>query len=112
MPPSSAPADAPAEETALQAPRAQARVGSFREGRGQDRQGGRRQDGGAQALQCAGAHEPGLVLGQPTQQTGKREDREPQHEDLPPPEQVGGPASEEEEPRKGQGVGVDDPLQT
>ena len=111
MPPSSAPADAPADETALQAPRAQARARAFGEGRGEDGECRRGEDGRAEPLHRAGGHQPRLVLGQAAEEARRREHREADQEDAASAEEVGGPTAQKQEAGEGQRVRVDDPLQ-
>jgi hypothetical protein len=84
---------------------------ALREGGGDDRQRGGRDDGAAEALHGARDDQRGLVGRQATGQRGEGEEQHPGHEDAPAPEQVRRAAAEEQEAREGQRVGVDDPLQ-
>ncbi len=83
----------------------------FGERRGEDGQRRRGQDGGTEPLQRPGRDQPGLVLGQPAEEAGHREQGQADEEDLAPPVQVRGAATEKQEAGEGQRVGVDDPLQ-
>ena len=65
----------------------------------------------AEALQAAGGHEPRVRGGEPVEQRGEREDRDAEQEQPPAPEEVAGPAAEQQEAAEHQRVAVDDPLQ-
>ena len=81
------------------------------EGGDDDGEGGRRQEGAADALHGPGRGEPGRVLGQAADQAGHGEQPQPEQVDPAAPEQVGGPAAEQQEAGEGEHVGVDHPLQ-
>ena len=80
-------------------------------GGGEDRECRRGEDGRTESLHRPGSHQPRLVLRQAPEETRGREDGEAHQKDATPPEEVGGPATEEEETGEGQRVGVDHPLQ-
>jgi hypothetical protein len=83
----------------------------FDEARCQDGQRRRGQDGGPQTLYSSSPDQPGLVLGQSAEKARSREHREADEEHLAAAEEVGGPATQQEETGKRQSVGVHDPLQ-
>ena len=72
------------------------------ERRGQNGQGRRGEDGGAETLQRPGADQPGLALGHASEEAGDGEHGQAHHEDPPSAEQVGRPAAEKEEPGESQ----------
>jgi len=109
----------PAEDRAGGAPGAGQRTpqadrlgppGTFREGAHQDREGRRREHGPAEALYRTGDQQGRAVRGEPAHQAGRGEQAETGQEYPTLPEQVGGPAAEQQEPGEGEGVGVDHPL--
>jgi hypothetical protein len=76
-----------------------------------DRERGRRDQRGAEALQRPKADQhPGRAR-EPVQQRGDREDDQPDQEDALAPEQVAGSPAEQQETSEEQRVRVDDPLQ-
>jgi hypothetical protein len=81
------------------------------ERRRDDREGGRGDQRGAEALEPAAEDQHRRGVGEPVQQGREREDDEPGEEDALAPEQVAGAAAEEQEAAERQRVGVDDPLQ-
>lgn len=86
-------------------------LGPLGKGRGEDRQRGGRQHGRADALHGPGRDQHPGVLREPARETGGGEEREPDQEDPLAPEEVGGPAAQQQESGEGQRVGVDHPLQ-
>ena len=83
----------------------------FRERGGDQRQGGGRDDRGAGPLHRPGGQQPGLGGGEAAEQRGQRKHDDAGDEDPAPPEDVAGPAAEQQQPAEGQRVGVDHPLQ-
>ena len=77
--------------------------------RGDDRQGGRRDDRRAEALEGAGDDQEDVRGRQAAGQRGEREEHEAADEHPPAPEQVGEPSAEQQEAAEEEGVGVDDP---
>ena len=82
----------------------------LREGHGEQRERGRRHDGGEGTLQGAGPEEHGRVLGQSAQRrrTGEADEADDEHPLAP--EVVGDPAAEQQEPGEGERVGRQHPL--
>ena len=80
------------------------------EGDRQQREGGRRHDGGEGALEGPGAEEHGRVLGQAAQGRGGGEADQADDEHPLAAEVVGDAAAEEQQPGEGQGVGGQHPL--
>ncbi len=78
---------------------------------GDDREGGRRDDRGAQALCRTGGDQLALVRGEPGRQRSDPDDNEARHEDAAPAEQIGSPAAEQQEAAEGDHVGVHHPGQ-
>ena len=81
------------------------------EGRRDDRERCRRDQGGAQPLQGAGADELSRRRRQPAQQRCDGEERHAREEQALAAEEVSRPAAEQKEPAEEQRVRVDDPLQ-
>ena len=69
---------------------------SRRERRRDQRQGGWRDDGGADSLQGPGPEQPGLALGHAAEQRRQREQPDASHEHAAPAEQVTRAAAEQE----------------
>ena len=86
-------------------------LGSFGEEGRDNGESGRRDDGGAETLHGARGDQDTFRVRQAAEQGGRREDRHPDHEDAPAPEQVGRPSREEQEAAEGDRVGADHPLQ-
>ena len=86
-------------------------VRSFREGDGDDRERGRRDQRGAKPLQAAEDDEHLGRLREPVEQGRHREDDETHEEHALSPEQVARAAAEEQEAAEGQRICIDDPLQ-
>ena len=86
-------------------------LAALAEHRRQDREGGRRDRRCAESLQSPGRDQRGLTPRQPAEQRAEGEDDEADHEDAPPPAQVGEPASEEQEAAEHERVRRDHPLQ-
>jgi hypothetical protein len=86
-------------------------LGAVFEGGGDDREGGRGEDRGAEPLDGSRRHQLAGVGGEPTAQRGEGEEHEPEHEDAAAAEQVGEPSPQQEEAAEGEDVGVDDPGQ-
>ncbi len=81
------------------------------EGRRQDREGGRRDQRGAQTLHGARRDQQVVGVRQAAGQRGDREERQADHEHLAAAEQVGHAAAEQQEAAEGERVGARDPLQ-
>ena len=81
------------------------------EGRGDDRERGRGDDRGAEALHGARADQDALGPGETADERGGGEDDDADEEDAPPPEQVGRAPAEQQEAAERDRVGGDDPLQ-
>ena len=84
---------------------------ALRERRGDDRQRGRRDQRGAEALQAAEDDEHAGARREPVEQRGDGEDDEADEEDLLAPSEVARAPAEQEEAAEHQRVRVDDPLQ-
>ena len=84
---------------------------SLGEGRRQDRERRRRDEGGAEALQAACHDQHSSRVREPVQERGDREDDHADEEYPLAPEDVAGAATEQQEAAEGQRVGVHDPLQ-
>jgi len=84
---------------------------AFSEGRGHDREGGRRHERRAEALDSACDDQPGLALCEAADQRRDRKDDDAEEEHALAPDQVARAATEQEESAEEQRVGVDDPLQ-
>ena len=78
---------------------------------GDQRQGGGRQQRGAEALDGTRGDQPDVVLGEPACKRGAREQDQAGDEHAPAAEQVGHAPAEQQEPAEGERVGVDDPRQ-
>ena len=88
--------------------RALARLREHRDDHPQDHGRGQR---AADALDEARAHQNRLALGEPAERRGCDEDRQADHEDAPPADEIAQPAREEEEAAEGDQVGVDHPRE-
>ena len=84
-------------------------LGTFGEGRGQDRERGGREDRRAEALQRARRDQLALAGRQAAEQRGEREEDEADGEDTTAAEQVGHATAEQQEAAEDERVGVDDP---
>ena len=82
------------------------------EGRDEDRQGRRRQQRPAEALDAAEGDQRGLRPGETAGQRGAREEHETGHEHAPAAEHVGQAAAEQQEAAEEDRVGAEHPLQT
>ena len=111
MPPSSTPAAPPEPATAPQTPSALLRSAPSVEGRGDDRQRGRREQRGAEALDGAGGDQPAVRLREAAGERGDGEQHEAGDEHPPAAEQVGEATAEQQEAAERERVGVDDPRQ-
>ena len=110
-PPSSRPTAPPPTAIALQTPSAVVRsrpsanvVVSTESAAGRDERA-------AEALEGAAGHEDPSRTREPVHQRGGGEQHDPEDEQAPATEQVGGAAAEHEEATEREGVRVDDPLQ-
>ncbi len=81
------------------------------EGRREDREGGGRDDRGAESLHGAGRDQRSLRVREPAGERGDREQRHADDEQLPPAKQVRDAAAEQQEPAERKGVCRDHPLQ-
>ena len=86
-------------------------LGAIGEGRGDDREGGRGHDRGADALDHASRKQRRRRPGEPAHERRGREEQDTGHEHTPAPEQVGRPSSEQEQAAEGERVGAQHPLQ-
>ena len=86
-------------------------VPALGEGGGQHREGGRRHQRTAQALQGTSRHQLGRRPGEAVEQRGCREERDADHEEPAPAEEITGASAEQEKPAEGQRVGIDHPLE-
>ena len=111
IPPSSTPGGAAgAGDRAPDAERAVA-LGALGEGGGDDRQRGRGDDRGAEALHRARGDQPRLGLREAAGKRGEREQHQADHEHPPAPQQVGEAAAQQQEAAERERVGVDDPRE-
>ena len=108
-PPSSTPMAAPAPPTAPQTPSALARSRAVEGGR-DDRQRGRGEHRGAEALAGAGGEQRGGVAGERRDERGGGEHAQAGEEHAPAAEQVGGAAAEQQQAAEDQRVAGDRPA--
>ena len=85
-------------------------LGPLLEGRAHDRERGRRDDRCADSLHRAGRDQDADVPGQPAEERCDSEERQPDEEDQPSSEQIGHPATEEQETSERDRVGDQHPL--
>src|SRR4029453_14741089 len=78
---------------------------------GDQRQGGRGGDGGADPLEGAGGQQPAGGGGQAAQERGQGEDEDAGDEHPAAAEDVAGPAAQQQKAAEGEGVGVQHPRQ-
>ena len=83
----------------------------FPERGGQDRQGGRREQRSAEALEGAERDQRALRPGEPVEERAHREEHEARDEQAPTTEEIGEPAAQQEHAAEEDGVGGDHPLQ-
>jgi hypothetical protein len=109
-PPTSRPTAAPPAAIALHTPQ---RLGAplAVEGGGHDRQGGRRDERSAQALQRASGDEYARGSRHAVEQGGQGEQDHARHEQALAADEVGGAAAEQQEAAEDEGVAVDHPLE-
>ena len=86
-------------------------LAAFGKGRHQDRERSRRDRGGAEALEGAGADQRPLGPREPAEERADRERDQADHEDAPAAEQVRGSPAQEQEAAEDERVGGDHPLQ-
>ena len=110
-PPISHAAVAPMPPSAAPDPERLVPLGALREGRGDDRQGGRGHDRGAGALDHAGREERRRRPGEPAHERRGREEQDTGHEHATAPEQVGRASSEQQQAAEGERVGAQHPRQ-
>ena len=111
-PPISSPEVAPTPPIPPQMPSALLRSWPFVEHRRQERQRGGSQDRRCNPLQHPGGDEDLIGPGEPAQERRRCKERYADHEHAAAPEQVGGPATEQQEPPEGEQVGAHHPLQS
>ena len=110
-PPISQAVVAPKPPSAPQIPSALLRSAPSANSDGDDRQRGRRHDRGPDPLEGAGADQRLVRPGEPAEKRSEREQTHADHEDPPPPEQVGGPPAEQEQAGERERIGAHHPLQ-
>ncbi len=80
------------------------------EGRGDDGERRRREEGSADALERAARDERRHVSGETREERCHREDAKADQEEAAAAEEVGEPSADQHEPREREDVGADDPL--
>ncbi len=86
-------------------------LGSLGKARREEGEGARRSQRGTDALYGAGTEERPPAHSQATDERAQREDGDAEQEHPTAPEEVTRPCAEEQEPSKGEDVGVDDPRE-
>jgi len=85
--------------------------GALGERGGENRQRGGRDHRAAQTLDRTSGDQQALAVGEAAGQRGQREQHQPGDEHPPSTKQIGGTATEQQEARERDRVGVDDPLE-